>query len=431
MQLDRILVIGSGAREHAIVRRLRSENPRARIFCTPGNVGIAEDADCRAIKATDINALVAFSVANDIELTVVGPEAPLIAGVVDRFEAAGLLICGPSAMAAFNTEGSKVNFKNMLKKHAIPTAPFEVFDDVEKALAYVLFWGPEDIVIKADGLAGGKGVFLPDTMEEAEKVLRELMVDGKYDWAGRKVIIEERLDGWECSVTSVTDGRLVYLLPVAQDYKRARDSATGPNTGGMGARTIELSLDERLLVEQITLGVVEALAQEECFYQGFLYLGFMMTQEGPMLLEANCRIGDPEGQVLMLTIGGNFTDLCVAAAKGDLKSVESPKQSGHAVCVVMTSPEYPEASERNVPILGIEKAQNRGALVFHAGTSRIGLKYSTGKSGRILSVVAVGETPKDAGELAYYAAELIYTDPEGGLRYRRDIGAKHHREHRG
>ena len=411
----KILVIGSGGREATMVWAL-AQAPDTEVFCAPGNAGIAEQATCVSVKATDIDGLLSFAKSEQMDLTVVGPEAPLVAGITDRFHEEGLLICGPSAAAA-QTEGSKAWFKRLLAKHNLPTAPFEVFTDKDNALAYIRERGVQNIVIKADGLMGGKGVTLPDNLEEAESDLEKLMVKGS---AGETVVIEDRLVGIERSVMAITDGKTVYMLPFTQDYKREGDGDTGLNTGGMGAHTLRLPTDEEVHLENILRDVVAALAKEDCQYSGFIYLGFIMAANGPMILECNCRLGDPETQVILPSISGNFASLCLAVVQGKLAEVPAPEQNGHALCLVLASAVYPGLSDRDDEITGLGTVSENGALVFHAGTAKKNGAITTNKSGRVLNIVGVGRTLKDARTTAYGGADKVQFP---GMKYRRDIGA--------
>jgi len=418
----KFLVIGSGGREAAMLWKLAQENPGAELYCAPGNAGISHSqrVTCVNINVTDIPALVQFASINKIDLTICGPEVPLIGGAADQFAAAKLLFCGPSSTAAYNSEGSKANFKRILEKYHIPTAPFKVFDDWRKGLDYVKALGAENIVIKADGLAAGKGVDLPDDEVAAEITLKEMMVDKKLGSAADVVVIENRLYGYECSAMGVTDGWRVHLFPYTQDHKRALDGDKGKNTGGMGAYTMALSPGIQNKIESTVKRILDALAQEGCFYKGFIYVGFIITKDGPMVLECNCRLGDPETQAILPVING-FTNLCMGAAEGNLLGIPPPAQTGESLCIVLSSLEYPEPSARDVPIAGLKMAESLGALVFHAGTGWKEDTYTTNRSGRILNVVGRGQTLAAAHNIAYQAAGAIIT--KGALRFRSDIGA--------
>jgi phosphoribosylamine--glycine ligase len=409
----RILVIGSGGREFAIVWKL-AQGLNNNIFCAPGNAGIAQHATCVPIKVDAIDNLIKFVEDNAIDLTIVGPELPLVNGIVDRFRERGLLICGPTEKAA-QAEGSKIWFKRMLDRYSIPTAPFKVFDDRDAALQHIRNKSAGNIVIKADGLMGGKGVILPSNLKEAEIALKKLMVTGT---AGETVIIEDRLVGVERSVIAATDGKKVYVLPFTQDYKRVGDGDKGPNTGGMGAHTLSLSEKEADELQDILRSVIIALDREGCTYSGFIYLGFIMTVDGPMVLECNIRLGDPEAQVILPSIECDFGELCMALAKRELSKVSEPIQNKQAVCVVLTSADYPDSSNSDDEIKGLVEAMNTGALVFHAGTGIRGCKYTTNKSGRVMGIVSVGDTLNEAWKIAYKGAERVQFP---GVKYRRDI----------
>ncbi len=413
--MRKILVIGSGGREAAIVLQLAQSSDTS-VFCAPGNAGIAEHATCVPIKATDIGKLLAFALENAIDLTIVGPEASLVAGIVGRFRAAGLLICGPTAMAA-RAEGSKEWFKRFLDRNGFVTADFSVFVDRDAALANIRERGVLNIVIKADGLMGGKGVTLPNDLAEAEADLAKLMVKGS---AGEAVVIENRLVGVERSVMAITDGKNIYMLPFTQDYKREFDGDRGLNTGGMGAHTLDLPEEEELELETILRNVVEAFAREWNPYTGFIYLGIMMTADGPMILECNCRLGDPETQAILASIDGDFADLCQAAAEGNLTLAHAPKQVRHALCLVLASAAYPDTSGWDDAIIGLVDEQSSTAVVLHAGTAQKDGRVTTNKSGRVLNVVGVGDTIAEARECAYDRARRISFP---GIKYRKDIGA--------
>ncbi len=410
-----ILVVGSGGREAAMVKRLKSEGHN--VFCAPGNAGIAKYATLVPAKATDFDGLLWFAREALMDLTIVGPEAPLVAGMVDQFRDAGLKICGPTALAA-QTEGSKAWFKDFLAKHKLPTAPFRVFTDYEEALAYIRERGVQNIVIKADGLMGGKGVTLPNSLEEAESDLRALMVKGT---AGEKVVIEDRLYGVERSVMAMIDVRTVYMLPFTQDYKREGDGDTGRNTGGMGAHTVTLPEDQAAELEQLVRELVNALADDGCTYSGFIYLGVMMTSAGPMILECNCRLGDPETGPILSSTRGELARLCMAIAEGNLHTVAPLMQYRQSLSVVLTSGEYPDASERDDAITGLPAAEATGAHVDHAGTGWDGTNFTTKKSGRVLDVIGDGDTLADARRIAYAGVSKIEFP---GMKCRMDIGAE-------
>ncbi len=420
----RILVVGSGGREAALVWKF-AQSPYMKIFCAPGNAGISEYATCVPIKADDIDALHLFAATNDIDLTVVGPEAPLVAGIVDLFVKSGLVICGPSAAAA-RGEGSKIWFKELLNKYDIPTAPYEAVANMGSANSLAKRRNPQDIVIKADGLAGGKGVILPESERDVRDAIHDLMhpTNRKYGSADDQILIEDRLDGYEVSAMAITDGTTVYPFPLTQDYKRAYDGDEGENTGGMGAHTVSLPESLRNEINDLLKRVVGAFKEEGCPYRGFLYLGLMVTQDGPMVLECNCRLGDPETQVIMSVVDCDLAELCSAAAVGKLRAVERPKRTHdetdlEAVCIVLASEEYPGSSKRNVIINGSSNKFRAGKL-FHASTAfSENFKYVTNSGGRVLNVVGTGFFYSVAVENAYNNVKNISFD---GMRYRSDIG---------
>lgn len=412
----KVLIVGSGGRESAMVWSV-SQRPDIEIFCAPGNAGIAEYATCYpSVKATDIDELLKIAHEEQIDLTIVGPEAPLVAGIVDRFREHDLLIYGPSKEVA-RAEGSKAWFKDLLTKYGIPTAPYEVFSDYEYAIDSVLKRGASNIVIKADGLMGGKGVTLPDTTVSASNDLERLMVPGG---PGEKVVIEDRLFGVERSVMALVDGKTIYMLPFTQDYKRVGDGDTGLNTGGMGAHTLTLPEDEERQLTQILYDVVSAFDQEGHPYTGFLYLGIMMTDSGPMVLECNCRLGDPETQVILPCITGDFTSYCMNAAQGNLGALDPPLQYFEALCIVFASGAYPGSSAQDDCIEGLDEPRSSDALIFHAGTALNGRCVTTNKAGRVLNVVGRGLRLREAHSIAYTIAEQIHFP---GKKYRSDIGA--------
>lgn len=411
----KVLVIGGGGREAAMVWKL-AQSPDTEIFCAPGNAGIAEHATCIPLQATDITGLLSFAKHQKIDLTIVGPEAPLVAGITDRFREADLLICGPSAAAA-QAEGSKRWFKGLLVTYDLPTAPFRVFNKPYEALVYINQRGAQSIVIKADGLMGGKGVYLPNSSEEAEQILSKLMVKGS---AGERVIIEDRLTGVERSIIAVTDGKTVHMLPFTQDYKREGEGDTGRNTGGMGAHTLDLPSEKSAHLEELLQGVVNALAGAGCPYTGFIYLGVIQTPTGPMILECNCRLGDPETQVILPSIDGDFKELCFAVAEGTLANLPKPTRVKHALCVTLASRDYPDSSNRDDVITGLESLHDMdNVLVFHGGTAQQNGVFTTNQSGRVLTVVGRGDTIASARQAAYQAeARIMYP----GKKRRGDIG---------
>ena len=418
----RILVIGSGGREHALAWKLRESPLMDEIYCAPGNPGIAQEAECRPVDLSRPGEI--LSLANEIraDLTVVGPEAPLVAGVVDEFMRAGRVIIGPTKAAA-RLEGSKIYSKQFMQRQGIPTARFAVadsFDDAVKALGE--FGSP--VVIKADGLAAGKGVVIAHTREEAEKTLDEFMRQKTLGPAGEKVVIEETLKGEELSFIVLSDGQTVLPLVPTQDHKAVFDNDQGPNTGGMGAYSDDLILDPSLrasIVQHFVAPTLAGMAAEGAPYKGFLYFGLMLTAEGPRLLEYNVRMGDPEAQPIVMRLRSDLVALLMAVAENHLAAVDAHWSPSPSVCVVLASRNYPGKPEVGKVITGIEAAEARGGVkVFHAGTRFENLQLLSA-GGRVLGVTATAEDLPSAIERAYTAVGKINFE---GMHYRHDIGAK-------
>ena len=418
----KILVVGGGGREHALCWKFAQSPLVEKVYCAPGNAGIAEDAECVPIKANDFKALADFAEREGITFTIVGPEDPLAQGIADYFEERGLKIFGPSAKAA-QIEASKVFAKQIMAKYGIPTAAFEVFDDPQKALAYVEKRGAP-IVVKADGLAAGKGAIVCHTVEEARQAVKKIMVEKAFGEAGNRVVIEECLVGEEASFMILTDGKTLLPLPSSQDHKPLLDNDRGPNTGGMGAYSPAPVVTEELsqeIMEKIMQPLIEGLAREGILYRGVLYAGLMIVEGKPYVLEFNCRFGDPECQPLMMRIKSDLAALIQEALSGNLagKTLEIDDQA--AVCVVMASGGYPGKYEKGKPIFGLEEASKLPRVkVFHAGTAKKDGQYVT-NGGRVLGVTALGKDIPEAIDLAYEAVEKIHWE---GVHYRRDIGAK-------
>lgn len=414
-----MFVIGGGGREHALAWHLRRRYPDAVLYCAPGNPGISALATCLPISVTDLPSLADAASSLEIDLTIVGPEAPLVAGIVDLFEMRGLPIIGPTAPAAA-LEGSKVFAKDLMRRHGIPTAEHAAFDEPASALKY-LEGVPGQVVVKADGLAAGKGVIVCDDFAQARSAVEAMMADRAFGDAGRRIVIEERLEGDEVSIFALVDGEVVALLPAAQDHKRAHDDDQGPNTGGMGAAApvpLDGELRERILSE-----IIEPTARAMCAegrpYRGILFAGLMLTRDGPKVLEFNCRLGDPEAQVILPLLGTGLPEGFAALREGRLVPDGLSDARGAAVGVVMASRGYPERFETGVPISGLEQAAGE-ALIFHSGTSfRDGIVITGG--GRVLTVVGQGGTLGEARARAYRAAGRIRFE---GMHYRRDIGAR-------
>ncbi|MGI9952231.1 phosphoribosylamine--glycine ligase [Moorellaceae bacterium AZ2] len=418
----KVLVIGGGGREHALVWKIAQSPVVTEIFCAPGNAGIATQAYCIPIPPEDIEGLVDFARRADIQLTVVGPELPLVAGIVDAFEAAGLRIFGPRREAAV-LEGSKAWAKDFMLKNGIPTARYAVVDNLADARRYIEKQGVP-VVIKADGLAAGKGVIIAEDEEEALRAVEE-MLGGRFGAAGQRIILEEKLTGEEVSAMAFCAGEDVLPLLASQDHKRALDGDQGPNTGGMGAYAPVPFYDERMaaqVMETILRPAVQAMAAAGRPYRGVLYAGLMLTSQGPRVLEFNCRLGDPEAQPLLMLLKSDLVSIMLAALEGRLDQVELEWYPGAAACVVLAAPGYPGDYPQGEVITGLEKIPP-GVEVFHAGTAlKKGRVVTAG--GRVLGVAARGETLAEALNRAYAAAELIDFP---GKQYRRDIGWRAHK----
>lgn len=420
----RILVVGSGGREHALVWKLKQSPKVEEVFCAPGNAGTAKDGDNRNISSEDIPRLVQFARDNRIDLTVVGPEAPLVAGIVDEFRRQGLTIFGPSAAAA-RLEGSKVFTKKMLRRASIPTADFAVFNRWQEADRYIEEGDEQPLVVKADGLAAGKGVFVCANKAQARAAVKSILQEKTFGDAGLQVVIEECLVGEEASVLALVDGDTIVPLEVAQDHKRAYDNDKGPNTGGMGAYcpapliTTEI-MDE--IVRRILVPTVHAMKVDGCPFSGILYAGIMLTAGGPKVLEYNVRFGDPEAQPVLMRLKTDLAELLMMAATGRLSELEGLDWDPRpAVCVVMASEGYPGDYTKGHDISGIEDADALPDVkVFHAGTAmKNGEVVNTG--GRVLGVTAMGATVAEAKARAYEAVDKISW--KGGW-CRRDISDK-------
>lgn len=417
-----ILVIGSGGREHALVWKI-SQSPKVRkIFCAPGNAGIAGIAECVPIKADDMEALCSFAQKHEIALTVVGPEIPLSEGIVDRFNKAGLKVFGPNQKAAV-IEASKAFTKTLLEKYNIPTARGKNFTNLEKAEKYVKTIGAP-LVVKADGLAAGKGVVVCQTEQDALDALSEIMKDKVYGDAGKKVVIEEFLTGEEASFMALTDGKTVLPLPAAQDHKTVFDDDKGPNTGGMGAYSPAPVADRFMqdkIMKEVMIPAVQAMAAEGRPYKGVLYAGLMIERDKIKVLEFNARFGDPETQPLMMRIKSDLVPLMEAVIDGTLHKHTVEIDDRAAVCIVMAAGGYPGKYEKGKEITGLsESAKIRDSAVFHAGTTFSDGKFLT-DGGRVLGVTALGDTVEKAIEKAYQAASRISWE---GSFYRKDIGRK-------
>jgi len=421
----RVLVVGNGGREHAIAWKISQATEVQALFVAPGNGGTASLPKTQnvPIEATDLAPLQTFAQEQQIDLTIVGPEAPLVAGIVDHFTAAGLPIFGPSRAAA-QLEGSKAFAKAFMQRHAIPTGIAASFTDFDEAMRYLR--ALDDVpVVKASGLAAGKGVILPDTMEEAAAVTKAMLIDERFGAAGAEVVIEERLTGEELSVLAFCDGEHVLLLPAAQDHKRLLDRDRGPNTGGMGAFAPSPLATPQLLeqvTQEILLPTLAGMAAEGMPYKGVLYAGLMLTANGPKVLEFNCRLGDPETQVVLPLLQSDLLELLQATMAGNLQTVTPVWSNQAAVTVVMASRGYPEESETGFEITGIAEAEVAGVYVFHAGTKYVADRL-VNDGGRVLSVTALGKDLAAAGKRAYEGVRNIHFT---GAQYRRDIGRRQH-----
>jgi phosphoribosylamine--glycine ligase len=418
----KILVVGGGGREHALVWKL-SQSPRVKgIFCAPGNGGISQSARCLPIAADDLDGLARFSKDTNIDLTIVGPELPLTMGIVDLFNKERLRIFGATKGAA-QLEGSKAFAKDLMRQYNIPSARYRVFDDRDATVAYIKKEGAP-IVVKADGLAAGKGVILAKTEKEAIEALDAIMVQRVFGEAGDRVVIEEWLEGEEASFIAFSDGERVLPLASSQDHKAIYDANQGPNTGGMGAYSpapvVTPDVHDRIM-EEIMIPTVKALADEGHPYQGVLYAGLMIKGGEPKVLEFNCRLGDPETQPIFMRMGGDLIPVIEACIQGDLTGMELSWDPRPAVCVVMASQGYPGSYEKGKRIQGLDKVEAmEGVFVFHAGTKVEGDAYLTA-GGRVLDVTGLGNGIKEAMEVTYRAVAEITWE---GVHFRTDIGKK-------
>lgn len=407
----KILIVGSGGREHAIAWKIAQSPKAEKIYCAPGNAGIAEYAECVDIGAMEFERLAAFAKEQKIDLTVVGMDDPLVGGIVDVFEAEGLRVFGPRKNAAI-LEGSKAFSKDLMKKYGIPTAAYENFDDPARALQY-LEHAKFPIVLKADGLALGKGVLICNTLEEAQEGVRSIMMDKKFGSAGNQMVIEEFMTGREVSVLSFVDGKTIRIMTSAQDHKRALDGDQGLNTGGMGTFSPSPFYTEEVDAfcrEYIYQKTVDAMAAEGREFKGIIFFGLMLTEDGPKVLEYNARFGDPEAQVVLPRMNNDIVDVFEACVDGTLDQVELEFQDNAAVCVVLASQGYPVKYEKGFEIRGLEHFKGKdGYYVFHAGS-----KFQDGKivtnGGRVLGVTALGEDLKKARANAYEAVKWVDFD---------------------
>jgi phosphoribosylamine--glycine ligase len=418
VEVVQVLVIGSGGREHALAWKAAQSASVEKVYCVPGNPGIAQIAECAPMDIADNDALVAFALENKIDLTIVGPEVPLANGVVDAFRAKGLAIFGPTQAAA-QIEGSKSFAKDLMKKYGIPTAAFEVFTDAEAAKAYIVEQGAP-IVIKADGLAAGKGVVVAMTLDEALEAVDMMMCDQAFGSAGCQVVVEEFLTGEEASILTFCDGTTIVPMISSQDHKRAYDNDEGPNTGGMGtyAPAPVVTADVLARVQkEILEPTVAAMKAEGIPYTGCLYAGLMITENGPKVIEFNARFGDPETQVVLPLLDSDMAEVMMACVNGNLADLDIKWKDGAAVCVVMAAGGYPQGYRKGDVISGLDKAADLGATVFHAGTAAKDGNIVT-NGGRVLGVTAIGTDVQKAVDNAYAAVKSIHFDD---VHYRNDI----------
>jgi phosphoribosylamine--glycine ligase len=417
----KILVIGGGGREHAIVWKLRQSIGVEKIWCAPGNGGIENDAECVALDLGDVSAAANLAEKLGVDLTICGPELPLVRGIADEFAKRGLALLGPTREAA-QLEGSKVFAKKFMERHGVPTAStYGIYDspiDAYTSLCSV-DW---PLVVKADGLCAGKGVLVTSSPDEASEFIDRLMEKREFGNAGKQVLLEEGLVGQELSYIILSDGKSFVSLAAARDHKRAFDNDRGPNTGGMGAFSTSDLLSPELevnILETVVQPTLAGLQKDGLTYRGFLYFGLMLTPDGPKILEYNCRLGDPETQAILLRADFDFADACAHAARGDLSPLQAKSSAAASVCVVVASEGYPSDPKLGKEIEGLDAAAKvPGAVIFHSGTRREGEKYYT-TGGRILSVGATGENLAMACKIAYETASKIRID---GAHYRKDIG---------
>lgn len=418
----KVLVVGGGGREHALVWKLRQSPRVAKVYCAPGNAGISGIAECIDIDPANVDALLDFVKYNWIDLTVVGPEVPLTAGIVDAFVKEERLIFGPDAVGA-QLEGSKIFAKDFMKKYGIPTAEYKIFSSYIHAEEYVRLKGAP-IVIKADGLAAGKGVIVAETVDEAVDALKMIMKDKAFGDAGKKVVVEQCLKGEEASFMIITDGKTVLPLATSQDHKAIFDGDKGPNTGGMGAYSPAPIVTESLeadIMQSIVDPVIKGLTKERIDFRGVIYVGVMVCDGKPYVLEFNCRFGDPEAQPILMRLDSDLFELLKATAEGRLEYIDLAWKDDVSMCVVLASRGYPGSYEKGDVIKGLESFKNdKDVVVFHAGTSLKGEEVVT-SGGRVLGVTALGKDIKTAKDNAYKAVGKIQFE---GMQYRKDIGDK-------
>lgn len=418
----RVLVVGSGGREHALVRKIKESKRVDYIACCPGNGGISYDAECFDVSATDIDGVVKLAKKIKADFVVVAPDDPLVMGMVDALNAEGFATFGPRANAAI-IEGSKVFSKELMKKYNIPTAKYNVFDKAEDVIDYIKAENEFPTVIKADGLALGKGVIIPETLDEAVAGVKEIMEDKIFGDSGNNVVVEEFLTGPEVSVLAFTDGKCVKPMVTSMDHKRALDGDKGLNTGGMGTVSPNPYYTDEIAEEcmnTIFLPTIEAMNKEGRTFKGCLYFGLMLTQKGPKVIEYNCRFGDPETQVVLPRLKTDIMDIFDAINNETLSDLDIEWDDRACTCVIMASGGYPKSYPKGIEISGLTDGQLDGVTVYHAGTKRDGDKLVT-SGGRVLGVTALGESIEDALAKSYAGVEKIKFD---GAHYRKDIGQK-------
>lgn len=418
----KVLVIGGGGREHAVCKKLSESKDVTQILCAPGNAGIVQVARCiPEVKATDVEGIVALAKKEKVDFVCVTPDDPLALGCVDRLEEEGIPAFGPTAYAA-QMEASKIFSKNLMRKYGIPTAKCEIFTEMDKALAY-LDTQEAPIVVKADGLALGKGVVVAATIEEAKNAVIEMMEGGKFGRSGARVLIEECMVGREVTVLCFCDGKTIRPMPASQDHKRVFDGDKGPNTGGMGAFAPSPLYTEEIAErteKEILLPTLNAMNSEGFTFKGVLYVGLMLTKDGPKVVEYNARFGDPETQVVLPLLESDLFAIMRAVREGRLAEMDIRWKKESAACIVLASGGYPGKYESGKLISGLEDAETAGATVYHAGTKKTDAGYVTA-GGRVLGVTALGNTLADAVHSAYAAAEKIHFE---GAHMRRDIGSR-------
>ena len=418
-----ILVVGGGGREHAIVMKLAESKKNVQLFCTPGNGGIAKYAKCYSVKATDIDGVVALAKEISADMVVVAPDDPLVLGMVDALNAEGFAAFGPDKAAAI-IEGSKVFSKELMKKYNIPTAKYEVFSDSSKAIEYIKTENKYPTVIKADGLALGKGVIIAQNFDEAKDAVNSIMEDKIFGKSGANIVIEEFLTGPEVSVLCFTDGKTVSPMVSSMDHKRAYDNDEGPNTGGMGTVAPNPYYTEKIANEcmnKIFLPTINAMVKENRTFKGCLYFGLMITPDGPKVIEYNCRFGDPETQVVLPLLDTDLVDIFDAVINEKLSQIDIKWKNASSACVVLASGGYPKKYETGLKITGLnENGQLDDVKIYHAGTKLENNEFYT-SGGRVLGVTAVSDTLKSAVDKAYSAVNDIKFDK---MHYRKDIGQR-------